>query len=168
VKRSLASLGPQVVATRMVRDYAQALYEPTAARTDALSVNGYERARALAAWKARVREAWHAVHVDRVDTDEGVADMGSERTVEAVVALGTLHADDVEVQLIHGPAGQGDELSDPTVVAMEPAGAVDSDHARYRGAFTCDTAGRYGFTVRVVPSHADLVAPAELGRIAWA
>ena len=38
---------------------------------------------------------------------------------------------------------------------------------RYRGAFTCDAAGRYGFTVRVVPSHPDLAASAEMGRIAW-
>ena len=44
---------------------------------------------------------------------------------------------------------------------------LDGGSLRYRGAFTCDAAGRYGFTVRVVPSHPDLAASAEMGRIAW-
>ncbi|MDQ3146236.1 MAG: alpha-glucan family phosphorylase, partial [Actinomycetota bacterium] len=35
VKASLASLGPKVSASRMVRDYVEHLYEPTAARADA-------------------------------------------------------------------------------------------------------------------------------------
>jgi hypothetical protein len=36
------------------------------------------------------------------------------------------------------------------------------------GTFPCDDAGRYGYTVRVLPAHADLSSPVELGRIAWA
>jgi hypothetical protein len=42
------------------------------------------------------------------------------------------------------------------------------DHERYSGQFDCETAGRYGFTVRIVPAHADLTTPLELGAIAWA
>jgi starch phosphorylase len=51
---------------------------------------------------------------------------------------------------------------------MAPSSAAADDHLRYAGAFTCDRAGRYGVTVRIVPAHPDLVTPAELGRIAWA
>src|SRR3712207_6230066 len=40
VKASLASLGPEVSASRMVRDYVAELYEPTAARADDLSAAG--------------------------------------------------------------------------------------------------------------------------------
>ncbi|HEX4822316.1 MAG TPA: hypothetical protein VFV00_19065, partial [Acidimicrobiales bacterium] len=63
---------------------------------------------------------------------------------------------------------QHDELEHPTVATMTPAGDAPSRTLRYRGAFSCDRAGRYGFTVRVVPAHADLVSPVELGRVAWA
>jgi starch phosphorylase len=72
------------------------------------------------------------------------------------------------VQLLHGPAGQGQELSQPEVLALEPAGAADDGHLRYRGQFSCDRAGRYGITVRIVPIHATLVTPVEMGRVAWA
>ena len=34
--------------------------------------------------------------------------------------------------------------------------------------FYCERAGRYGFTVRIVPRHPDLVGNSELGLAAWA
>ena len=50
---------------------------------------------------------------------------------------------------------------------MTPAGAADDGHLRYEGTFACERAGRYGITVRVVPSNPLLATPVELGRIAW-
>jgi starch phosphorylase len=167
VQRSLTTLGPFVSAARMVRDYTQLLYEPTGAKADDLAGRDHERASALAAWKARVRAGWSGVHVDHLDLPGTVVELGTERRVEAVVALGSLSPNDVEVQLIHGPAGQGAELSHTTVVPMAPAGAAEDDHLRYTGAFTCEQAGRYGATVRIVPAHPDLVTPLELGVVAW-
>ena len=121
VKRSLITLGPFVTAARMVRDYTEQLYEPTAAQGDELGAGRLTPpAATLAAWKAQVEAAWPGVHVDRVDVDDAVADLGTERTVDAVVSLGDLTPDDVQVQLLHGPAGQGDELTDPQVVVARP------------------------------------------------
>jgi starch phosphorylase len=50
---------------------------------------------------------------------------------------------------------------------MVPAGDAEDHHLRYTGTFTCDQAGRYGATVRIVPAHPDLVTPLELGLVAW-
>ena len=163
IKRSLTTLGPYVTAARMVRDYTEHLYEPAARQGDAMSAAGYKRARELAAWKERVRAGWRGVHVDHLSVDGSVADLGTERTVEAVVALGSLNPDDVEVQLLHGLAGQGGELTDPAIVPMAKAGEAGDGHLRYAGHFTCEQVGRYGITVRIVPSHEDLTARAELG-----
>ncbi|HEY2814493.1 MAG TPA: alpha-glucan family phosphorylase, partial [Acidimicrobiales bacterium] len=166
IKSSLQSLGPQVNAARMVRDYVEDLYEPTAAQTDRLSQDDFQPAHALAAWKARVLAEWDGVKVLAVDTDASVAGLGAERVVDAELTLGRLDGSDVEVQLLHGPVGQSDELEQPTVVTMTETGAdTDVDSAggnrRYRGQFSCQRAGRYGFTVRVVPSHPGLTSPVE-------
>ncbi|CAN5745923.1 glycosyltransferase family 1 protein [soil metagenome] len=169
VKHSLRTLGPEVIASRMVRDYVEQLYEPTAAHAERLGAAGLDAARALAAWKARVVESWHGVHVDSVDTDANVADLGAERAVSAVVALGELGADDVAVELVHGNVGQHGELEHPEHTTMTRGPDLDEGgHARYEGTFTCDRPGRYGFTVRIVPAHPDLASRVELGRIAWA
>ena len=169
VRRSLISLGPRVVASRMVRDYVEQLYEPVAARADVMSAEKYKRAKGLTAWKQRVADGWSRVEVGAVDSDAAVAELGVERTVEALVVLGDLTPDDVAVQLVHGAVGTNDELRGAGVVTMTLAGpaAPEGSH-RYQGSFACEEAGRYGFTVRVVPSHPDLATPADLGCVAWA
>jgi starch phosphorylase len=168
VKHSLASLGPQVSASRMVKDYVEQLYEPTAGRADRLEASKHERARELAAWKARVTAAWKAVHVDGVESDAGVTDLGQPREVTAQVSLGELAPSEVAVQLLHGPVGQSDELVAPEVVPMAVAGPAADGHLRFTGTFTCERPGRYGYTVRIVPNPPDLVTPVELGLIASA
>ncbi|MBW8827751.1 MAG: alpha-glucan family phosphorylase [Acidobacteria bacterium] len=177
IKHSLASLGPQVTATRMVKDYVEQLYEPTAARADRLAADGLSAARALAEWKERVSASWKAVHIDTVHTDtvlgglgddEAGADLGEERRVAAVVSLGDLSPHDVEVQLLHGPVGPNAELTATAHVPMSVEGSADDGHIRYVGSFVCERAGRYGLAVRVVPSHPDLVTPLELGKVSWA
>jgi starch phosphorylase len=152
----------------MVKDYVEQLYEPTAARADALSASGNQRARDLAAWKGRVREGWRSVHVDGVETDPVAAELGEPREVVAQVSIGALAPGEVAVQLVHGPVGQNDELVHPDVLAMEVVGEAVDGHLRYRGTFSCERPGRYGFTVRIVPAHEDLVTPVELGCVAWA
>jgi len=169
-KASLRSLGPQVLASRMVREYVERLYEVTAIQVEMLSSGGLARARALTAWKSRVASSWDGVRVVSVDPGLSQADLGAERTVEVVVHLGTLTPDDVAVQLLHGPVGPNDELAAPqAAVSMSLVGLAEgAGEFRYAGGFTCEQAGRYGFTVRVVPSHPDLLSHAELGCVAWA
>ena len=161
----------------MVRDYVEEMYEPAAVRADSLGEAGGERAKALSAWKQRLARAWPAVRVISVETEAALVDLGASKKVEAVVALGQLDQRDVEVQLLHGPVGANEELQPAAIVTMElvgldepgpgEAGEAKNLH-RYSGSFSCEQAGRYGFTVRVVPSHPDLRTFAELGCVAWA
>jgi starch phosphorylase len=167
VKANLVSLGPAVVASRMVRDYTAELYEPTAAAADALRADGAARAKELASWKQRVRGEWGAVKVTGVDAGDEPADLGTVRPVTVTVDLGALAPDDVEVQLIHGRVAQHDQLLATSTTVL----ACDDPHARpatYSGEMACDAPGRYGYTVRAVPRHADLASPVDLGIVTWA
>ena len=168
MKATLAGTGPFVSASRMVKDYATDLYEPAGAHADDMSADGNRRSREMAAWKERIVAGWSDVRIESVESDGAVPGIGDERTVDAVVALGSLSGDDVEVQLVHGIVGQGDEIERPLATAMSEVERVDDSCVRYRGTFACDAAGRYGFTVRVLPAHDDLAASAEMGRVAWA
>jgi glycogen phosphorylase len=171
IKASLRSLGPRVVASRMVRDYVEQMYEPMAGRADVMAQGQYARARSLAEWKRRILAAWPDVHVHAVESEEraAVADLGATRHVKVLVGLGRLAGDDVAVQLLHGPVGPNDELTDTSVVTLSLAGLGDQPHEYlFEGSFVCERAGRYGIAVRVLPFHPDLVIPAEMGCVAWA
>jgi starch phosphorylase len=136
---------------------------------DAMSGEGHGRAKALAAWKKRVIDGWADVAVVDVASDAQAIDLGHDRAVSADVALGSLGPGDVDVQLVHGPVGPTDELTDTSIVSMTLREELPgTGRYCYDGVFTCDRAGRYGFTVRIVPAHPDLTTFAELGRVAWA
>ncbi len=167
VKANLVSLGPAVVASRMVRDYTAQLYEPTAAAAEALRADGSARAKDLASWKGRVRSQWGGVKVAGVDAGDEPADLGAERHVTVTVDLGGLEPGDVEVQLIHGRVAQHDQLqtTSTTVLSCDDASARP---ATYSGTMVCATPGRYGFTVRAIPHHLDLPTPVDLGIVTWA
>ncbi|WP_166392327.1 alpha-glucan family phosphorylase [Nocardioides ochotonae] len=161
------SLGPKVLATRMVRDYVRALYAPAAASAGRLDADA---ARGLADWKRRVREGWREVRVEHVEAD-GLGEeprVGDVVRVSAYVALGRLAPDDVEVQLVHGALSQTGDLLDPATTVLVPAGDFEGGRHRYDGEVVLDRAGAVGYTVRVLPRHPLLVAPTELGLVAHA
>ena len=61
MKTAMRTICPFFNTNRMVCQYAEESYLPALARYNALTDNHLERARALAAWKARVRASWAAV-----------------------------------------------------------------------------------------------------------
>ncbi len=132
IRASLQTLGPKVLASRMVKDYVQQMYEPTARRSDAMTADDYTRARKLAAWQQRVMAAWSGVSVESVEHGPSnlVADLWATRQVYVDIRLGELSAEDVSVELLHGPVGPTGELVETGVVALTPVPkAVGEDGA---------------------------------------
>jgi starch phosphorylase len=168
VKHTLASLGPKVLAGRMLRDYVVGLYTPAAKAARALSEDSYAPAKAFAAWRVRVARAWPGVRVEHVEAS-GVGDtpeVGASVELHATVALGDLEPDDVLVEAAYGKVGPHDELVHPSYAKLV-AGSVDDDgRAHYTGVVPLDRTGAFGYTVRVVPYHPLATTPAELGLIA--
>ncbi|WOX21976.1 alpha-glucan family phosphorylase [Streptomyces solicathayae] len=168
VRRTLSDLGPKVLADRMVRDYVERLYVPAAEARRAL---GPARARELAAWKAKVRATWPGVAVDHVETGDDLAEcdaeLGATPVVRVQVSLGGLSPDDVEVQAVTGRVDADDVLSHTRTVTLKPAGGPDLEGRQpYAGTLELDRTGPFGCTVRVLPAHALLAHPAELGLVA--
>jgi len=164
LRQTLTLLGPKVQATRMVRDYVELLYRPAALSGRALN-NDYDGARDLAAWKARVREAWKSVSIEHVESssEADAFEMGQAVQLRVFVSLGSLAPDDVDVQVVHGRVDETDRLRDP--VATSLAVAESYEHGRYRfdGEVALRRTGAFGYTVRVVPRHDRLAGSAELG-----
>jgi len=169
VRHTLSTLGPKVLAQRMVADYVTQLYSPAAASSRAL--NGADKhagARALAAWKRRVVAAWHGVRVDHIESHGlGAApQIGDTLTVDAYVHLGELTPADVCVELVHGGVDDADVLKAEQRLPLEHG--VDHGEGRhtFTGSLPLGRTGAFGYTVRVLPAHESLVDPAELGLVA--
>ena len=168
VRRSLATLAPQVLATRMVSEYTSRLYVPIAERAQRLAADDHKRARLLAGWRSHVARAWPSVGVREVQGEYGTAGIGERRQVDVLVDLGDLTPNDVQVELLHGAVRADGGLDAPTVTILEPTGEMEGRSHRYTGSFTCDVSGEYGLSVRIVPRHDDLLTWTSTGLVAWA
>jgi glycogen phosphorylase len=168
VKHTIASLGPKVLATRMVRDYVRELYAPAAGSARRLAADEHAGARELAVWKARVAKAWPRVAVEHVESS-GVGHtphLGAQLTVRATVALGELEPSDVAVEVAYGRVDESDALVDPSYRDLTQVEVLDGGRLRYAGEVPLDRTGAFGYSVRVVPSHEMLASRAEMGMVA--
>ncbi|MFD4880624.1 glycosyltransferase family 1 protein [Streptomyces sp. NPDC058420] len=166
VRQTLTLLGPKVLAGRMVREYVERLYAPAAHAHRAMTPDA---ARELAAWKGRVRAAWHGVTVDHVETSAATAtaELGTTLNLRVRVGLAGLAPDDVEVQAVSGRVDPEDRIGDAVTVPLKPAGGPDAEgHWLYEGPLELDRTGPYGYTVRILPAHRLLATGAELGLVA--
>ncbi|CUR56079.1 Glycogen phosphorylase [metagenome] len=167
VRHTFKSLGPKVLASRMVKDYVRKLYVP-AAVSGRLVNSDYDGARGLAEWKKRVRAGWSGVHVEHVES-QGVAatpEIGSTMSVRAYVSLGSLSPEDVDVQLVFGTIAHDDDLVDTESASLEVTESYDGGRHRYEGSVDLARTGPFGYTVRVLPKNNLLASPAELGVVA--
>jgi len=166
VRHTLRSLGPKVLASRMVRDYVNTLYMPAAQSSRALDGDN-DGARELGEWKARVREAWPSVSIDHVEST-GVGDspeLGATVEVRCFVSLGQLTPDDVDVQVVHGRIRHDDDLVDTHAESLSLAETYEAGRHRFEGQVALAQTGPFGYTARILPRHRFLADQAELGRV---
>jgi starch phosphorylase len=167
VRHTLKSLGPKVLADRMVGDYVQQLYVPATAASRTLD-HGFQGAKELATWKRRMLQGWSDVRVDHVES-AGVGDtpeVGNTMSVHAFVSLGRLTPEDVDVQVLHGRVRDEDTLHDVQSSPLRLEESYEANRHRFDGRVQLATTGPFGYTVRVVPRNAHLASVAELGLVA--
>ena len=163
IRESMRTLAPRFSTARMVREYTTRFYMPSNSAYWSLQEGGLQRAKDALAWRKRVRSAWPGVKFVSV-TDNGHAKVGvgSSLSITATVDLGTLTAEDVEVQAMVGQIGANRQIVDPTIVPL---------HSKGNGAFEaeiqCPDPGHLGYVCRIVPKNPDVKVSTELPLICW-
>jgi starch phosphorylase len=152
----------------MVSDYTHQLYVPAARAGWQVAAQDFAQARDLAGYVAAVQSAWSRVTVDHVDAT-GISDtpqVGDVVTVHAYVSLGELTPDQVAVQMVLGRASRSDELKDVETSLLRHAESYEGGRHRFSSEMVLGRTGSLGWTVRVLPAHAQLSNIAELGLVA--
>ena len=161
IRHTLSTLSPALSADRMVREYVERLYLPAAAAETVMVAHGYQAARDLAVWKARVVEAWPRVHVAHIETGglDSIPQVGDTLKIRANVELAGLSTDDVSVEVAYGRARATDTLTDVEKAQLTLVGDA------FEATVPLDRAGSFGYTVRVLPKHPLLASDAEMGLV---
>ncbi|HEU4353163.1 MAG TPA: alpha-glucan family phosphorylase [Burkholderiales bacterium] len=166
-KRSMASLLPRYDASRMLGEYVSKYYILASRQGYRYTQKDYEGAKALAAWKAKVRAAWNGVAVRRLDTPKPRIQFGESLLVDVAVKLNGLVPGDICVELVLTRSAHEGAPVRHTHELVETAGLADGEH-RFTIEFKPGLAGRLDYRIRVYPRHELLTHPFELGLCVWA
>ena len=171
MRDSIRSVVPVFNTHRMVKEYAERLYEPAAIAHVELAANGSAKATALSQWKDRMRADWGGVRINEVlvtNVDLGKVTVGDTLDISAKVHLGKIDPKFVQVQAYVGESKDG-RIVKPAIIDLPNCekleGAVDY---LYTGKISAPESGTYSFNVRVIPTHPNLTQAHELRLITWA
>ncbi len=170
MRESIRSVVPAFNTHRMVKQYAEELYEPAARAHSTLAAKGGEKAVELSKWKDSIRKNWGQIVIGNVQVEQtagGNVCVGESIEVQARIHLGPIPPDFVRVQAYVGEA-VNNAIARPQTIDLQKDKKLDAQHWLYRGSIPARESGSYGLSVRVIPTHPNLTQAHELRLIAWA
>jgi starch phosphorylase len=168
IKESMRTICPYFNTNRMLREYVTKMYLPAIRRAEKVTADNFALARSLAGWKDRLRRNWHEVRVAEVQADvQGILKVGDTLPLRARVRLGPIPADDVAVEAYYGPLDPTGQITNGRAVRLQFQRAEGNGEHWFEGAIPCQTSGRAGFSIRVVPCHEDLADRYDQGLVVW-
>jgi glycogen phosphorylase len=169
MKASVSKLCPAFNINRMVREYALKMYFPASKTYSEFLKDEGSKARALAAWKGQLGNAWSNVRINSVEANaKPVLKVGDDMQVKAWVQLGELAPKDVSVQIYYGRIGATGDITEGEIAPMALTEEKKGTALLFTGTIRYFKSGKHGFTVRILPDHPDLNSPLETGHILWA
>jgi starch phosphorylase len=119
-KRSITTLLPRFNSTRMVMEYVNKFYGPASRQWRRYSEGGFAAAQGVAAWKAKVRQAWSGVSLRRLDEPQKRIGFGETLSLKVAASLNGLAPEDVRVEVLMGRASKHGQDRDLQAVQMNP------------------------------------------------
>ncbi|HAJ93061.1 MAG TPA: DUF3417 domain-containing protein [Gammaproteobacteria bacterium] len=166
-KASMKSAIPNFNAQRMVRDYIKSFYAPASRQNSRLCADDYKGAKELAAWKAKVNQAWSNVTLRRTDNHSTELMAGDSLGIEVAVDLGELTTDDVLLECIVGTESAHEAFQEHEHVRLTPKGRNEEGHTLFGIDLVPPLSGLQFYKLRLYPSHPLLSHPFETGHILW-
>jgi glycogen phosphorylase len=168
MKMCMRKLAPVFNTNRMVREYTEKFYIPADKRGKGLGADNLHRAIDLAHFKDKLHHKWGGVRIVGVHSSgNGHYHVGEDMQVEVLVDLPDITPDEVVVQLYAGPINATGEIGSATVLNMVHTKLIANNRHLFGGQIECQSSGRHGFAVRVLPGNADMATPFEPGLIVW-
>ena len=74
----------------------------------------------------------------------------------------------MDVEIYFGPLSFEDEFTEKDTIQMKVVGSDGNGNHRFEGEIPCSRTGKYGFTIRIMPSRQKMETPYTTGLVVWA
>jgi len=167
MKSSMLNLVGRFNSHRMLQDYIRQLYLPSALHWKKMEMENFKGVREFTAWIQYVKENWSQLRVLAKKADTGrPVQFGQRLKAEVVLQLGRLSPQDLAVDIYYGRVDSKAEFLSRETVPLKEFLQEDGKTV-FRREIPCQKVGRFGFRVRLLPSHPLLSNPYSLGLILW-
>jgi glycogen phosphorylase/synthase len=171
MKSALKKACPVFTTSRMVKEYYEKMYQPSAVRNASLSSTDFAGIRKLTAWKRRINGRFSTVRIEHAalrGVEGEVLPSNAGLELELEVNRGRLEPHELKAQLVIGP-GDGEQFtgSSEVVPFVQRGGQGAGDVLRFELAYRVDRSGSYRYAVRLVPTHPLLANDQETGLVLW-
>ncbi|MBW1740547.1 MAG: alpha-glucan family phosphorylase [Deltaproteobacteria bacterium] len=169
MKAAMCYLCPIFNCHRMLQDYTNQCYISASRRYNELSRDDMKGANELAQWRQKILTNWDQIRINRIHVHGGTpVPVSGYLKIGTDIFLNELKPEDVDVDIYFGPLSFKDEFTERETIQMK---AVDSDgngNHHFEGEIPCTETGKYGFTIRVMPSRQKMETPYTTGLVIWA
>jgi starch phosphorylase len=167
MKKSMQTLAAYFNSHRMLEDYVHRMYLPAAMHRNQIESDHFMGARTLTAWINHLQAHWRDLKIveRRAEMRSGIQ-VGTPLKVEVKMQLGGLSPNDISVDIYYGRVDSKADFIDRATLSLHEF-SREGDLTIFRGEIPCREVGRFGFRVRILPSHPLLSNPYSLGLILW-
>jgi starch phosphorylase len=169
MKSSMKTITPQFSTQRMVKDYAVNYYFKALENGEKLRQNGAHDIQEYNNWRNFIYSEWSKIEIASIDVlNDGEAWLGKVMEINSKINLGGLQPNDVTVQIYFGIIDpHSNEITNSEFSDMQLKNR-EGYYCLYSGTYTCDTVGKQGFTIRVLPKNKMMIKPTDLYICKWA
>lgn len=167
MREAISSCAPAFSMRRMVKEYTTRFYVPEILQGMQIEQSRYEKAHILAAWKARVVQAWPSLELYVDGRRDGQLSLGEGIDLCAWVKAQKLTPDELSVELVYGEE-KNEHIAIQHKLEMKYIRQEMDGSYRYELHLQPGDSGSIAYGVRVLPSHPALTNKHDLGLIRWA
>jgi len=111
---------------------------------------------------------WQEISIEGVYSGDSLEMLaGKELEVVAKIRLGSLTPEDVTVEAYYGRLDQNEDFTERETAPLQAVDSADDLHT-FTGKIPCQKTGRFGYTVRIMPSMERLENRFAMGLVTWA
>ena len=169
MKAAMCHLCPIFNSHRMVQDYTNQFYISASRRYNDLSRDEMKGAKELALWRDKIMTNWDQIRINRINVHDGTpVPVSGHLRIGTDIFLNQLEPEDVDVDIYFGPLSFKDEFTERQTVQMKAADSDGNGNHHFEGKIPCFQTGKYGFTIRIMPSGGKMETPYNTGLVIWA
>jgi len=168
MKKAMVTLCPFFNTHRMLIEYTSRYYEPAARDYKKLTTAKGKAVKELVRWKEFMDKAWSQVKI--IDVDAGqLHDITahSNLKVKIDVYLGDIPPEHVTVDVYWGELDSSGKLKDREIVKAVHSKETENGRHLFTGKLVCNRTGKFGFRIRILPYHPQLVNSYSMNLYTW-